>query len=97
LTGHIYGARGVYASAEQLRTWPPHAREALVGAVEVAVRQQRAAAARKEIELRDWLAGRGTRIVELTGDEHAAFRAVAEPVLQRARTTIDDELWALLD
>jgi TRAP-type C4-dicarboxylate transport system substrate-binding protein len=96
LTGHIYGARGVYASAEQLRTWPLRAREALAGAVEIAVRQQRDAAASKEIELRDWLAGRGTRIVELAHDEHAAFRAVAEPVLQRARTSIDDELWALL-
>jgi TRAP-type C4-dicarboxylate transport system substrate-binding protein len=96
LTGHLYGARGVYASAEQLRTWPPHAHEVLAGAVEAAIRQQRDAAARKEIELRDWLASRGTRIIELTDDEHAAFRAVAEPVLQQARTEIDDELWSLL-
>ncbi|HSK96060.1 MAG TPA: TRAP transporter substrate-binding protein, partial [Euzebyales bacterium] len=97
LTGHVYGARGVYASAAQLADWPPHARDVLQAAVTAAVAQQRADAATTEAELRDRLAAEGTRIIELSGEEHAAFRAVAEPVLQRARTDVDDELWALLD
>jgi TRAP-type transport system periplasmic protein len=97
LTGHVYGARGVYASAQQLRDWPDDARDVLAGAVSAAIAQQRAAAARGEVELRDRLAASGTRIVALTDDEVAAFREVAAPVLTHARARIDDELWGLLD
>lgn len=97
LTGHVYGARGVYASAQQLREWPDHARAVLAGAVTAAVGQQRAAAALKEVELRERLAAGGTRIVTLTDNELAAFRAVAGLVLVQARERLDDELWALLD
>ena len=96
LTGHIYGARGVYASAAQLADWAPGAREVLGDAVAAAVVQQRVDAARTEAELREQLAAGGTRIIELGDDEHAAFRAVAEPVLRRARAEIDEELWGLL-
>ena len=96
LTGHAYGARGVYASAVQLADWTPRAREVLQGAVAAAIAQQRADAAATEAELRDRLAGEGTRIIELSDSEHAAFRAVAGPVLRRARAEVDDELWALL-
>lgn len=96
LTGHLYGARGVYASAQQLRSWSDEAREVLDRAVATAVKQQRDAAARKEVELRAWLAGRGTRIIELDDDGRAAFRAVAGSVLEEVRNEFDDELWSLL-
>jgi TRAP-type C4-dicarboxylate transport system substrate-binding protein len=96
MTGHAYGARGVYASTAQLQGWTPRARDVLQAAVAAAVAQQRADAAATEAELRDRLTGQGTRILELSDDERAAFRAAAEPVLRRARAEIDDELWALL-
>jgi TRAP-type C4-dicarboxylate transport system substrate-binding protein len=97
LTGHVYGARGVYASAQQLREWPDHAQDVLDGAVAAAVQQQRVAAARREAELRDQLATGGTRIITLTDDELSAFRAVAEPMLTQARERLDDALWEMLD
>ena len=96
LTGHVYGARGVYASARQLEEWPDEAIAVLESAARVAILQQRDAAARKERELRAWLAAQGTRITELSEDEQQAFRAVAEPVLAEARGRFDPELWALL-
>ena len=97
LTGHVYGARGVYASTAQLRDWPGDAREILQRVVTSAIARQRAAATRAEVELRERLARQGTTILELTRDERAAFRAVAEPVLDHARARLDDDLWALLD
>ena len=97
LTGHVYGARGVYASAHQLRDWPDQARDVLATAVNAAIEQQRASAVRKEAELRERLAAGGTRIIALTDDELAAFRAVADPVLAQAHERLDDALWGLLD
>lgn len=97
LTGHLYGTRGVYASAAQLRGWPDDARELLAAAVAVAVAQQRADAARKEVELRRRLVDGGTRVLELTGDEQAVFRALARPVRDGARASFDGALWTLVD
>ena len=97
MTAHIYGARGVYASARVLADWPDHAKDALQRAVTLAVVQQREDAARTELELRQRLEAEGLEILDLTPDEHAAFRAVAQPILDRARSSFDDELWALLE
>lgn len=97
LTSHVYGARGVYASARQLESWPDRARAALQDGVNAAVAQQREAGARAEIDLGRSLTDRGTRILELNEDEHAAFRSAAAPVLDRARAQLGDELWTLLE
>lgn len=97
LTGHVYGARGVYASAAQLEGWTDAAREVLAAAVRVAVDQQRDDAARTERALQDRLAAAGTTIVELDEDQHAAFQAVATPVLAEARRRFDRSLWDALE
>jgi TRAP-type C4-dicarboxylate transport system substrate-binding protein len=96
MTGHVYGARGVYASAVVLADWAPRAREVLADAVAAAVAQQREDAAETETRLRERLTGEGTRIVDLGDDEHAAFRTAAEPVLAHARAELGDDLWGLL-
>jgi TRAP-type transport system periplasmic protein len=85
LTGHAYGARGVYASEVQLRTWPAEALSALEQAVSVAAREQRVNAARVEEELRADLESSGTSIVSLDPSEELAFRDVAAPIAARAR------------
>ena len=97
LTGHIYGARGVYGSARVLADWPEDAVEALRRAARTAIDQQREDAEQGELALRRKLEGDGLQILDLTSDELDAFRAVAQPILKRARTQFDDELWALLE
>jgi TRAP-type C4-dicarboxylate transport system substrate-binding protein len=96
LTGHVYGARGVYASARQLEGWPDEARQVLAEAVRAAIAQQREEAERAELELRESLTQRGLAILELNEEERAAFRSVAAPVLAEARKQFDDGLWNLL-
>jgi TRAP-type C4-dicarboxylate transport system substrate-binding protein len=96
LTGHVYGARGVYASAAQLEHWPDAARDVLASSVRTAIDQQRADAARTERALQDRLAASGTTVIELDHDQHAAFRAAATPVLDEAHRRFDDSLWDAL-
>jgi TRAP-type C4-dicarboxylate transport system substrate-binding protein len=97
LTAHVYGARGVYASAAQLASWPDDARALLQYAATEAIRQQRETGADAEIDLESWLSARGTEILELDDAEHSAFRAVAKPLMVQARGEFDDDLWRLLD
>lgn len=96
MTGHVYGARGLYASRRQLAEWPEHAVDALRRACRAAVLQQREEAAQKELELRRELEAEGLRILDLTEDEMALFRAAAVPVLAKARERFSVELWDLL-
>jgi TRAP-type transport system periplasmic protein len=97
LTGHIYGARGVYGSARQLQDWPADAVAALRHAARVAIVQQRADAEQGELDIRRRLEGEGLQILDLTDEEIGAFRDVAQPVLDRARSQFDDTLWSLLE
>lgn len=97
MTGHVYGARGLYASRVQLREWDPAAVEILRTAVRKAILFQRRLAVAKEGELRVSLEADGHRITDLTEEEHAAFRRAAGPVLDRAREMFDDQMWSLLE
>jgi TRAP-type transport system periplasmic protein len=97
LTGHVYGARGVYASARQLAEWPESDRDVLRAAVAGAIADQRADAARAESELRTWLAAKGSRIRALDEAETEAFRAAAAPVLVEARDRLGADLFELVE
>jgi TRAP-type transport system periplasmic protein len=97
LTGHVYGARGVYASRRQLDHWRAEHVEVLRTAVRDGIELQRRLAADHDDALCRSLAEAGLTITELTDAEHAVFRAAAEPVLERARPQFDEELWALLE
>jgi TRAP-type C4-dicarboxylate transport system substrate-binding protein len=97
LTGHAFGARGVYASAAQLVAWPEDSLEILRDAAGAAIAAQRLDAAAKEEELRSALAASGTEILELEPDSLAAFREAASPVLGEARARIGDEPFGLIE
>jgi TRAP-type C4-dicarboxylate transport system substrate-binding protein len=97
MTGHVYGARGLYASRRQLEHWPEDAVDALRRASRAAILQQRVEAQEKELELRRQLEADGLRILDLTDEEQALFRAAAVPVLAKARDRFSDELWSLLE
>ncbi|MPZ59831.1 MAG: hypothetical protein GEU93_00770 [Propionibacteriales bacterium] len=96
-TGHAYGARGVYASARQLATWPDSDLEVLHESVATAIAQQRSAAAAKEAELETWLTARGTRLLRLGEEEYAGFRTAAAPVLEEAALRLGEEPFALIE
>lgn len=97
LTGHVYGARGLYASARQLAEWPADVVEVFSEAVRGAIAQQRVEAQETELELQQQLTEQGTRIIELTDDDLATFRVVAAPILERARERFGPQLFDVVD
>lgn len=97
LTGHVYGARGVYGSAVQLEDWGDDDIAVLRTAVAAAIDEQRAAAARVEAELQEWLAARGTKIHSLTDEETDAFREAAAPVVAIAVPQVGSALLAAIE
>jgi TRAP-type transport system periplasmic protein len=73
MTGHLYGARGVYANAEALDRLGDELADAVRASVAEAITFQREEAAAYERELRDRLEGAGLEFVDLTPSERAAF------------------------
>ncbi len=85
MSGHLYGARGLYANRAALAAMPPVVAAAVRAAACDAIMFQRGAAAAYEAELRRRLEGRGVEFVDLTGPEREQFVAATAGVIERAR------------
>ena len=85
LTGHLYGARGLYANREALAALPAELAQAVRDCARQAIEHQRRAAAEYESELRRRLERAGVAFVDLTPEEHAAFTDATGRVIERAR------------
>lgn len=86
MTGHLYGARGLYANRAALASMPPEVADAVRAAAREAIVFQRKAAAAYESELRRRLAGRGIEFVDLTEAERTEFVETTAEVIERARS-----------
>jgi TRAP-type C4-dicarboxylate transport system substrate-binding protein len=95
MTGHLYGARGLFAHRATLESFPDELREIIEGAVRQAIEVQRHAAGRMEEELRTMLEGAGVEFVDLTPEERGAFVEASTPAITRARDGLDDRLYEL--
>jgi TRAP-type C4-dicarboxylate transport system substrate-binding protein len=84
LTGHLYGARGLYASAETMRAFPSDIADACRRCARRSIEFQRAAAAEYEKELLAAMIAEGRQVVVLTEDERAEFEATANEVAAAA-------------
>jgi TRAP-type C4-dicarboxylate transport system substrate-binding protein len=73
MTGHLYGARAIFANRIILETMPSGLRKTLHAAAASAVRFQRSIAAAYERELRSELEQQGLQFVDLTDAERRAF------------------------
>lgn len=95
LSAHLYGARGLFANADQIAALGSAA-DVVGQAAEAAIAFQRGAAADYELELRRRLEGEGRHIVDLDPDQRQAFVDVARPVIDQARAAINPKLRELL-
>lgn len=75
MTGHLYGARGVYANRQMLADMPADIAEAIRASARDAIVYQRSIAADYESELRERLTAQGLEFIDLTPDEREAFIA----------------------
>jgi TRAP-type transport system periplasmic protein len=73
MTGHLYGARGLYANRQTMARLPGEVATSIREASTEAIAFQRTVAADYEVELRNRLEADGVEFVDLTAAERGAF------------------------
>jgi tripartite ATP-independent transporter DctP family solute receptor len=95
MSGHLYGARGVFVHKTSFDAWPENVQKAVREAARDAIAFQRKLAAEKEHEIRLQLEKEGVAFVDLTAKERAAFREAVQPLLKDARRRLGHEIMAM--
>lgn len=95
MTGHLYGARGLFAHAGTWDSLSDDLREVVAAAAGHAVARQRLAAERLETELRSRLESAGSEFVDLSSDERAEFVRASAPAIELAHAGISADLFEL--
>ncbi|HKX76728.1 MAG TPA: TRAP transporter substrate-binding protein [Acidimicrobiia bacterium] len=95
MTGHLYGARGLFANARRFRSLDPDWQQLVRESAREAVSHQRRLAETAEAELRSRLEADGVGFVDLTASERDAFVAASQPAWDLARAELPAPLLAL--
>lgn len=95
MTGHLYGARGLFCHRPTLEGFDPDLRAIVKGAATRSVEAQRAAAADLEESLRVRLEGAGALFVDLTAEERDDFVAASGPAIELAHSKLPEGLLGL--
>ena len=95
MTGHLYGARGLFAHRATLGSFPSDLRRIVEVATRTAIAVQRAAAAELEVSLRARMEGAGVEFVDLTEDERTEFVHASAPAIALAHQGVSAELYDL--
>jgi TRAP-type C4-dicarboxylate transport system substrate-binding protein len=96
MTGHLYGARGLFAHRPTVESLPVDLRQVVEAAVGVAIAAQRRAAADLEARLRIEMEGEGIEFVDLTDAERAAFVEISTPAIALAHQEVGEGLYELV-
>jgi TRAP-type C4-dicarboxylate transport system substrate-binding protein len=95
MTGHLYGARGLFAHRRTFESFDPDLREVVEGAIRTAIEVQRKAATALEMSLRVRMEADGVEFVDLTHEERSAFVEASAPAITRAREGVPERLFEL--
>jgi len=95
MTGHLYGARGLFCHQPTLESFDPDLRTVVTEAANQAVGAQRRAAAELEESLRVRLEEEGALFVDLTDAERDDFVAASRPAIELAHSRLPEELLGL--
>jgi TRAP-type transport system periplasmic protein len=96
VTNHFYISRPIFLHRPSFEAWPADLQRAMREAVARAVTFQRALAIEEDREARAAILSEGCEIIELSADEHAAFRAAVAPLLDAARGTYGAKMFDLV-
>ena len=95
MTGHLYGARGLWANRSALEDLDPDVRRIVEQAARSAIEIQRGEAAALELRYRARMAGEGIEFVDLDEAERSSFRQASAPAIDLARSIVPDGLLEL--
>ncbi len=96
VTNHFYISRPIFLHRPSFDSWPADLQEAMRDAITRAVAFQRELAIEEDAQARAAILAEGCEIAELTGAEHAQFRAAVAPLLDEARSTYGSEMFGLI-
>ena len=96
MTGHLYGARGLFANRASYESLPDDLRVIVDEAVAGAISVQRTAAAALEDTLRTNLEIDGIEFVDLSEEQRSAFREAAQPAIEMAQALVPGDLHHLV-
>jgi TRAP-type C4-dicarboxylate transport system substrate-binding protein len=95
MTGHLYGARGLFAHHPTWDSFDPSLKDVVGRAAREAVIHQRTTAENLEAALREQLEADGTEFVDLTAEERAVFFEMSAPAISLAHEGVPAELFEL--
>ena len=95
MTGHLYGARGLFAHRPTWESLTPDIRDVVGRAIRSAIEAQRKAAALMEADLRTKLELARIAFVDLNPEERTAFVEASAPAIARAHEGVPDILFDL--
>jgi len=95
MTGHLYGARGLWSNRRALEDLEDDLRQIVNGAAATAVQIQRREARALEDDLRTRFEGQGIEFVDLSEEERDVFRAASAPAIEMARSSVPGDLFEL--
>lgn len=96
LSSHLYGARGVFADADQMAALEKSAADIVRAGARVAIEHQRADARRYEDTLRARFEAEGRTVIDLSNEQRQSFIDAAQPVIREAREAIAADLLGML-
>ncbi len=96
LTGHLYGARGLYANPDVMAGYPDDIAHEIRLVARETVEFQRLSAAAYEKELVERFRSEGRTVRELSEEQRAAFRAPLADVIERLRAETPTDIRELL-
>lgn len=96
MTGHLYGARGLFANREAYEGLADDLREIVDEGVTKAIAVQRSAAQDLELKLRHDMEIDGIEFIDLTTEERSVFAEAAAPAIAMARASLPEDLFRLV-
>lgn len=96
MTGHLYGARGLWANRSMVESLPSDLEAMVREAARSAVDAQRVRAAALEQDLRIRLEGHGIEFVDLEPEAREAFVTASAPAIELAATLVPGDLLDLV-
>ena len=96
ISNHFYISRPIFLHRATFDAWPADLQASMRRAVADAVAFQRGLAVEEDREARRAIEAQGCEIVELGADEHRAFAAAVQPLLDEAKTTYGKEMFGMV-
>jgi C4-dicarboxylate-binding protein DctP len=96
VSNHFYISRPIFLHREAFDGWPEDLKAAMRKAVTDAVAFQRGLALEEDRDARGAIETQGCEIVELSAEEHAAFVAAVQPLLDEAKTTYGRKMFDMV-